>query len=306
MKRDSKKAGFTLVELLVVIAIIGILVGLLLPAIQAARESARSMQCKNNLKQLGLALHNYESAHKRLPSGYISRFSSTGVDTGPGWGWAAMLLPQLEQNSAYQTIDFSIGIESAVNSAVRVSNFPVFLCPSDDAALSWPARQYDPITGARLNVVCNVGSSNYVGMFGISEPGVDGEGIFFRNSKVSFADITDGLYQTIAIGERSHRLGEATWTGSVTGALLAGDPSDGIGQLIPEHGSGMVLGHSGERHGPGDRRSDANQFYSRHSGGGVHFLFADGHVSFLTSSMDYRIYLALSTRAGGEVVGNEF
>ena len=306
MQKDKQKNGFTLVELLVVIAIIGILVGVLLPAVQAARESARSMQCKNNLKQLGLALHNYTSAHKRLPSGYISRFTSTGVDTGPGWGWAAMLLPQLEQNAAYQAIDFLSGIETPANAVARVVNFPVFLCPSDDAFKSWPARQYDPVTGARLGVICDVGSSNYVGMFGISEPGVDGEGVFFRNSRVSFAEITDGLSQTIGIGERSHRLGEATWTGSVTGALLAGDPSDGIGQLIPEHGSGMVLGHSGERHGPGDPHSDANQFYSRHAGGGVHFLFMDGHVSFLSSNFDYRTYLALSTRAGGEVIDGEF
>ena len=302
----TRPTGFTLIELLVSIAIIAVLMALLLPAVQQGREAARRTQCKNNLKQLGLALHNYVDLHKVLPPGYVSSFTATGDDLGPGWGWAAMLLPQLDQAPAYQSIDSSSGIESPVNGACRLNTFSVFLCPSDDARGQWPARHYDPTTGAPLDVICNIGSSNYVGMFGVSEPGVDGEGLFFRNSNIAFSDITDGLSQTIAVGERSHRLGEATWTGSVTGALLAGDPSDGVGQIVPEHGSGMVLGHAGERHGPGDPRSDANQFYSRHSGGGVQFLFADGHVSFLGSSLDYNAYLALSTRAGGEVVTVEY
>jgi len=131
------------------------------------------------------------------------------------------------------------------------------------------------VTGRLLNVICDVGSSNYAGMYGISEPGVDGEGVFFRNSRVSFRDITDGLSHTIPVGKRSHRLGEATLTGSVTGALQARDPSDEIGQMVPEHGSRMTLGHVGERRGPADPRSDASHFFSRHYGNGVQFLFAE-------------------------------
>ena len=300
------KRAFTLIELLVVIAIIAMLIALLLPAVQQAREAARRSQCKNNLKQLGIALHNYADQHNTLPPGYVSSFTSTGDDLGAGWGWAAMLMPQLDQAPAFQSINFSLGIEVSANANVRIQTFPVLLCPSDDARGQWPAKHYDPATGTPLSAICDVGSSNFVGMYGVSEPGVDGEGLFFRNSGVTFRDITDGLSQTIAVGERSHRLGEATWTGSVTGALLAGDPSDGIGQVVPEHGSGMVLGHAGERHGPGDPRSDANQFYSRHSGGGVHFLFADGHVSSLGTSLDYHTYTALATRAGGEVVSGDF
>lgn len=303
---SDRTRGFTLIELLVVIAIIAVLIALLLPAVQQAREAARRSQCKNNLKQLGLAVHNYTDQHKVLPPGYVSSFTATGDDLGSGWGWAAMLMPQLDQTPAFQAIDFSSGIESTANATMRLKNFPVLMCPSDDAQPQWPARRYDPATGTPLDVICNVGSANYVGMYGISEPGVDGEGLFFRNSNVSFAGITDGLSQTIMIGERSHRLGEATWTGSVTGALLAGDPSDGVGQLVPEHGSGMVLGHAGERHSPGDPFSDANQFYSRHSGGGVHFLFADGHISFLGRSLDYNVYLSLATRAGSEVISGDY
>ena len=297
-----RRRGFTLIELLVSIAIIAVLIALLLPAVQQARDAARRSQCRNNLKQIGLAIHNYADLNRTLPSGYVSTYTSTGDDLGPGWGWGVMLLPQLDQGPAFQRISFSRPIEDTFNATVRVNTFPVFLCPSDDAQPRWPARRYDPVTGTPLSPICEVGAANYVGMFGTSEPGVDGEGVFFRNSSVSFRDVSDGLSSTIFVGERSHRLGEATWVGSVTGALLAGDPSDGIGQRVPEHGSGMVLGHAGERHGPGDPRSDANQFYSRHSGG-VHFLFGDGHVSFLNSSMDYRTYLALATRAGGELVG---
>ena len=307
-ERHNKRQGrgFTLVELLVVIAIIGLLIGLLLPAVQQTREAGRRMQCMNHLKQMGLALQNYESAHRVLPSGYISAFDTAGNDTGPGWGWASFLLPQLGEASIHQNIRFDLGIEAPSNASVRKLTMSFFHCPSDDSRDQWSAKRYDPLTGAQLGVICYVGSSNYVGMFGISEPGVDGEGVFFRNSSIRFRDIVDGLAQTITVGERSHRLGEATWTGSVTGALLAGDPADGVGQFVAEHGSGMILGHVGERHGPGDPLSDANQFFSRHSGGGVQFLFGDGHVTLLPASFDYKTYLALATRAGGESISGDY
>jgi len=300
------KRGFTLIELLVVVAIIAILAALLLPAVQQAREAARRAQCKNNLKQIGIALHNYADVQRTLPPGYVSLFDANGDDTGPGWGWAAMLLPQIEQTPAYDAINFNVGIEQPANSASRLPVFPVYLCPSDDAAPFWPAMSRDLLTGAPLAFICNVASSNYVGMFGTSEPGVDGEGVFFRNSRIRLQDIRDGTSQTIAVGERSHKLGEATWVGAVTGAVLSGDPSDGIGRSRAEAGAGMVLGHAGERRGPGDPASDANQFYSTHSGGGVHFLFVDGHVSFLNRSFDYFTYLALATRAGGETVSGDY
>ena len=140
-------------------------------------------------------------------------------------------------------------------------------------------------------------------MFGTTEPGIDGNGLFFRNSGIRERDITDGLSHTLSVGERAHALGAATWVGSVTGSLVAPLPGDqdGIGAPQPEHGSGMVLGHSGEMKSPGDPDSDVNQFYSLHAQG-ANFAFADGHCQFLTSDMDYRIFMAISTRAGGETV----
>ncbi len=101
-----KSQGFTLIELLVVIAIIAVLTALILPAVQQAREAARRTQCKNNLKQLGLALHNYHDRHRTLPPGYVSLYDSNGNDTGPGWGWLSFLLPDMEQSAAWRQISF--------------------------------------------------------------------------------------------------------------------------------------------------------------------------------------------------------
>ena len=299
--------AFTLIELLVVIAIIAVLIGLLLPAVQAAREAARRAQCVNNLKQLGLGLHNYDSAHQVLPPGYISNFASDGTDTGPGWGWASMLLPNLENTSVYSAINFNLAIESPPNLTARLATASVFLCPSDTVKPAWDALARDP-SGTPNRVICQVAPSNYVGMFGTSEPGIDGDGIFFRDSRVGLRDITDGTSQTIALGERSHRLGEATWVGSVTGAMLFPDQGDNdrVGRPRTEAAPGMILGHAGERKGPGDPSGDVNQFYSNHSGGGVDFLFADGHVAFLKQTIDYRTYLALCTRAGGETISGDY
>src|SRR5260370_41925909 len=191
------KRGFTLIELLVVIAIIAVLIALLLPAVQAAREAARRAECVNNLKQIGLALHNYDGTHQTLPPGYISNFNAKGDDTGPGWGWASMMLPQLELNTVFNAINFNLSIELAQNQTSRLPTAKVFLCPSDSVKPSWDAMTRDPNTGVPINLICQVAPSNYVAMYGITEPGVNGEGLFFRNSKISLRDITDGTSQTI-------------------------------------------------------------------------------------------------------------
>lgn len=125
----SYHRGFTLIELLVVISIIAVLIGLLLPAVQSARDAARKTQCFNNLKQIGLALHNYESTHYVFPPGYISNFDMNLNDTGPGWGWSSMLLPQMEQNSLFNSINFQIPIESGVNLTSRLVLINNFFCP---------------------------------------------------------------------------------------------------------------------------------------------------------------------------------
>ncbi len=299
-----RRLAFTLIELLVVISIIAVLIALLLPAAQAARESARRASCVNNLKQIGLALYNYETALLTFPPGYISLFDAQGNDTGPGWGWAALLLPDMEQNPLYTATNFSLPIENPVNLTSRLLRMSAYLCPSDSTPELWQAWSRDA-SGNPINLLCQVASANYVGMFGTSDPGVDGDGIFFRNSNVGPRQITDGTSQTIAGGERAFALGEATWVGSVTGAVLFPIDNDGIGYPRAESGPGMTLGHSGGPYGPGNPNGEVNQFYSRHPGG-VNFLFADGHVSFLKTTMSYVTFHALSTRAGGEVISGDF
>ena len=300
-----RRRAFTLIELLVVISIIAVLIALLLPAVQAAREAARRGQCVNNLKQIGLALANYEQAQKVLPPGYVSNFDAAGNDTGPGWGWAAMVLPQMEQPGLFNAVNFNLAVEAPANATARLVTLSAFLCPTDPTPAIFTAMRRDLNTGASTGNLCQLAPANYVGVNGLSEPGPDGEGAFFRDSQVALRDVTDGTSQTIFIGERSLLLGGATtWAGAVTGAVLY--PSgNGVGRFVTELAPGLVLGHVGERVGPGDKNSEVNQFYSLHNGQGVNFLFGDGHVGFLKATMDYKSYVALSTRSGGEVVSGD-
>jgi prepilin-type N-terminal cleavage/methylation domain-containing protein/prepilin-type processing-associated H-X9-DG protein len=302
--RTTQRRGFTLIELLVVIAIVGLLVALLLPAVQAAREAARRSQCVNNLKQIGLALHSYEGTHRAFPPGYISSFTADGTDTGPGWGWAAMLLPQMEQRPLFDSINFGIPIENPSNLTSRLPAIGTYLCPSDTVKPSWWAMVRNP-SGIPTQRICEVAPANFVGVYGTSDPGIDGDGLFYRDSRVGIGDITDGTSLTLAVGERSHSLGEATWVGSVTDAVLFPVDNDGVGYPRAEGGPGMVLGHAGGRFGPGDPNGEVNQFHSRHPGG-VNFVFADGHVGFLKTTMNNSTFRALATRAGGETVSGDY
>ena len=315
----SGRSGFTLIELLVTIAIIAILIALLLPAVQAARESARRAQCFNNLKQIGVALANYTSVHGVLPPGYVAIYDPALLrEIGPGWGWAAMLLPYLEQSALHDNIGFGELIQNPVNQTVRVTPVELYLCPSDSMPLVWTANKgFEAVVEGTyisfLTPICDVAGANYVGVFGIGEPGVDGDGVFYRNSSIRPSDITDGLSQTFAVGERCKKLNSgrarATWVGAVTGAEIysstAGFRREEEEVWRKEDASGLILGHTGEGNGPGDLYGDVNQFLSMH-GRGASFLFCDGHVRFIDGSMDYTLYKSLSTRNGGEYDSNAY
>jgi prepilin-type N-terminal cleavage/methylation domain-containing protein/prepilin-type processing-associated H-X9-DG protein len=300
-KRPGRRSGFTLIELLVVLAIIGILIGLLLPAVQKVREAAGRAACVNNLKQIGLALQNYHDTNNHFPAGYVSGFNARGDDTGPGWGWAALILPQMEQRPLYDTINFALPIEAPANAAARVQPVKGYRCPSDTGPATWTAQRYSMV-GPPGAPICDVASANYVGMFGTSEPGVDGEGLFFRGSQVAIRDVTDGTSSTIAAGERSFKLGDATWVGAVTGAAITGT-SGGLPSV--ENASCMVLGHAGDGNPPGGPLSEINQFASNH-GRGANFVFADGHVSFLPATTGVKVFEALATRAGNETISGDY
>src|SRR5258708_7018439 len=160
-----RRVGFTLIELLVVIAIIAVLIGLLLPAVQKVREAAARMKCTNNLKQIGLALHNYHDTMKVFPPGYVdgntNPNSTPDNDLGPGWGWASFLLPYLEQGNVYNQINFSQGVGIGSNVAISLLPLPMFQCPSD--GLQDPFPVYD---SSFTSPIATVAHANYLGCSG--------------------------------------------------------------------------------------------------------------------------------------------
>ncbi len=202
MRNDRSRTarpGFTLIELLVVIAIIAVLIALLLPAVQAAREAARRAQCVNNLKQIGLALHNYHDAISTFPSGYIDYQNNSiytpDLDMGPGWGWAALALPFLEQQPLYNAINFNLGIRSASNSTAVLTPLTVFQCPTDGYNPQ-PCILYDSTFS---NPIITVAHSNYVAGSGWEECFVNATGNptpFYLNTSDpndQDGDPTDGI-----------------------------------------------------------------------------------------------------------------
>jgi prepilin-type N-terminal cleavage/methylation domain-containing protein/prepilin-type processing-associated H-X9-DG protein len=316
-----RRRGFTLIELLVVIAIIAILISLLLPAVQAAREAARRIQCVNNLKQIGLALHNYHSQQNVFPPGYLSLRDPVNFDNdGPGWGWLARCLNQIEQAPLYNSINFVVGIETSGNRTARSTLVPSFLCPSD----AWRIDAFTVVDSTTTNTapgapICAVASSNYVGSVGTGDPSSlypyiidddngppgrdNGNGIFFRNASVTIAQVLDGTSQTFAAGERSQNLSRASWTGAVTNASVPLVALQGEEGLDPEGGGALVLSHTGEGHGPNSPSglAHADQYWSLHPGG-ANFVFTDGSVRFIKEQVGFRIFQALATRQGGEVL----
>src|SRR5262245_5143700 len=189
--RSYHERGFTLIELLVVMAIIDMLIALFLPAIQAAREAARRSQCQNNLKQLGLALHNYHDSLSVFPPGYIARDLSDPEDTAPGWGWASMPLPDLGQSPMYSSCNFDLAIQHQANTTVGRQRLEVLMCPSDTKAGVFDVTdENDVVLGVQ------VATNSYAACFGsggeIGEEPDLSNGMFFRNSKIRVREIIDG------------------------------------------------------------------------------------------------------------------
>ncbi len=303
----SNRSAFTLVELLVVIAIIGILVSLLLPAVQAAREAARRASCKNNLKQIGLAMHNYETSHRTLPPGYIHKFgplgSSARLANHAGLAWGAMILPQLEQTNLYQRFDSTVPIWAPVNLEPRETQLSVYLCPTDPFSRgefvvrdpdSNPVERY-----AGASYAANWGPSS--DLVNLDDTPLQSRGVFFRNSRTTIATVADGLSNTLAVGERTngpiptsqptaggHSVFETAWAAAVR--ELEDFPDD--------HGH-MVLFETQFR--PNQIDGDDKGLSAPHIGV-AQFTLCDGSVHAISSLIDSAVYNAMATRNGGEVV----
>jgi prepilin-type N-terminal cleavage/methylation domain-containing protein/prepilin-type processing-associated H-X9-DG protein len=344
MSRPIPRRGFTLIELLVVIAIIAVLIALLLPAVQAAREAARRSQCVNNLKQIGLALHNYHSNNNSFPMGSTMQpFNAPGdADGWSAWSAQALMLPYLEQTQVYSAINFNWACgtrgptSTVINSTAYNTKINSFLCPSDGNA-----------------GVSNINS--YHGSMGATTYNVNTQttGIFAYQTSYNIAQVTDGTSNTIAFGEAlvSDQTGTTKYMGNSTGNAGGGGGQAGnkldVSGMLPQvqadlatcsgwfNASGGATGGRGARWGWGSIgaslfntvvppngggvvkwgacRMDCclNSIHdhytnatSNHSGG-ANFCMADGSVRFIKSTISFPTYWAVGTRADGEVVSSD-
>ncbi len=313
--KPAMRSAFTLIELLVVIAIIAILIALLLPAVQQAREAARRAQCKNHLKQLALAVHNYEATYTYLPInrygdyGYSSVWNYAFEDSN-SWSWLATILPYIDQAPLYNAADIpNVRLKDSPQLATSV---PIFNCPSD--MLYGNAIRNELSHYLRTNP--RVGMTNYKGVQGANfcwgdwanpgtngrgcEPWENGDGAFYPLNWVrplAWRNFTDGTSNTIIIGEQEFNPGDPgngqyglgyAWAHSVEACAIAALP---INARRP----------NGVSYAPGDWQG-RNGFRSRHVGG-AQFALADGGARFLSENMALGIYRALATVGGDETVG---
>jgi len=268
IRRFESSRGFTLIELLVVIAIIAILIALLLPAVQQAREAARRSQCKNNMKQIGLAMHNYVDNCKLLPPGSVLNVAETANRISA----FAMILPYLDQANLYQKWDFNVNVDHANNKVARETKLPIYFCPTDTRTAYMDANQ-----GSFGDYSMNAGSGNT----NTADRTLWKGAVFNRNSNFSFRDITDGMSNTFLVGEQ--------WTLSSNGAVYrwgfnsARNTTTKMKQKVT------------------CTDNDCN-FGSQHHQG-THFIFADGSVQFISENINLTTYQNLSDRNDGNVIG---
>jgi prepilin-type N-terminal cleavage/methylation domain-containing protein/prepilin-type processing-associated H-X9-DG protein len=353
MKQSSpRRSGFTLIELVVVMAIIGVMTGLLLPAVQKVRASAARAQCQNNLKQIGLALHNYEGANHCFPPAYVrTSDQQTGTAYGvnypddggnglPGWGWGTLILPYLEQDNLYKSLRLDLPCWATENAPFVRTRLKSFLCPaaigpSEGFALHRYTGPSDvPLDAGEFSPTIFFAHSHYVTNAGQNGPWnrppahsydyttpcvVNGmpdviNGPFYRNSYTRVADVTDGLANTVFVGEGDSALTNKTWVGVVPWSCTPPQtPPAGIGNT---NGGGCLVGaHSGPDatdhpniivHAPNNPFAHTDEMWSSHTGPGSNVLFGDGSVRFISAFIHPNTWWALSTMNAGDLPQGDY
>jgi prepilin-type N-terminal cleavage/methylation domain-containing protein len=334
----SIRRGFTLIELLVVIAIIGILIALLLPAVQKVREAANRMQCDNNLKQMGLALHNYHDTYGSFPPGFISTLTDPNwkfpagncnafpPEKGPGWSFFALILPYLEQENLYRSIRLDLPITDPANASARRTVVKTYLCPSDAGVSPINLTTCgDPPDPANTPVaLADAALCSYVGVLGggnAANPDPDYgcyeyqpfNGVFHRNSHTRIADITDGTSTTVGVGERNSGWVQSSWVGVVPTSEAVYNQ---VNPPVPPFDFGLnqpcqnwrppittILVHSRQYTLNASNGSPAS-FHTAHPGCG-NFLFMDGSCRTIQNTISLTTMRALCTRGDGEVIGTD-
>ncbi|MFZ9091286.1 MAG: DUF1559 domain-containing protein [Planctomycetaceae bacterium] len=328
MRVGTGKRGFTLIELLVVIAIIAILVALLLPAVQQAREAARRTQCKNNLKQIGLALHNYHDTYRAFPPGR-TRNTYSGIVSAWYTGniaWLPRILPQMEQGNIFQTIDWDLGrgtsgtdghggVNGANPTGARRQIIPAFRCPSDPGSgrVPWVTQAGVAVTGATPNA--GYASTNYVAAVGdATRLNANPPGLFGQNTRRQMRDISDGTSNTLIVSETVIGFYRLSVNDSGNRSLCnAGNKDTNSSRqagyswfysYFPQAAFfSSFVGPNSKEYDCGVNSDRVNQAARSVHTGGVQGLLADGSVRFFSENIDLQTWRSLGNIADGQVVG---